>query len=143
MSDGFASIRAGLPPWGVKSAASGPHEWSPRVTSLNDLRVSADRTFVMNDRRFDLRAHREDPVSLRWTDHTGEILQGSAYLADISRSGASIRAQHPVKVGTILSLGYQDKEFAGKVTHCASGASGYVLGVEFDDGYRWSPRAAK
>jgi hypothetical protein len=94
----------------------------------------------MNDRRFDLRVHLEVPVSLSWTDPTGQTLQGPAHLTDVSRSGASVRAQQPVKVGSSLSFGYQDQAFAGKVTHCVSDPSGYLLGIEFDDGYRWSPR---
>jgi len=94
----------------------------------------------MNDRRFDVRVPVADTVLLSWTDQTGQKQQGPADLADISRSGASVRNQHPVKVGTILSLGYQDQELVGRVTHCMASASGYVLGIEFEDGYRWKPR---
>ncbi|HEV8414748.1 MAG TPA: PilZ domain-containing protein [Bryobacteraceae bacterium] len=94
----------------------------------------------MKDRRFGVRIPCEDPVSLSWMDHTGETLQDSAHLADISRSGASVRSRQPVKVGTTLSLRYQDQEFVSKVRHCVSVPSGYVLGIEFEDGYRWSPR---
>jgi|SRR5665213_948107 len=96
--------------------------------------------FGMNDRRFDVRVPVADTVSLSWTDHAGHKQHIPADLADISRSGASVRSQHPVKVGNTLSLGYQDQKFAGKVTHCVSGAAGYVLGIEFEDGYRWKPR---
>jgi hypothetical protein len=94
----------------------------------------------MNDRRFDLRMPVADKVILGWTDQTGEKQQGIAEMADISRSGASIRSQQSVKIGTKLSLGYQDQEFAGKVRSCVSGPTGYTLGIEFEDGYRWSPR---
>ena len=96
----------------------------------------------MKDRRFGVRIPCEDPVSLSWMDHTGETLQDSARLADISRSGASVRSRHALKVGTTLSLRYQDQEFVSKVRHCVTGPSGYVLGIEFEDGYRWSPRQA-
>ena len=95
----------------------------------------------MIDRRFDLRMPVADTVSLRWTDQTGQEQQGTADLADISRSGASVRTQHPVIVGTKLSLGYQEQEFAGKVRGCVSGPTGYILGIEFADGHRWKPRA--
>ena len=94
----------------------------------------------MNDRRFDVRVPVADTVSLSWTDHAGQKQHVPADLADISRSGASVRSQHPVKVGTTVSLGYQDQNFAGKVRSCVSGSAGYVLGIEFEDGYRWSPR---
>ena len=94
----------------------------------------------MNDRRFDLRVPVADTVLLSWTDHAGQKQDGHADMANISASGASVRAQHPVKVGTKLSLGYQDQEFAGKVRSCVSGPTGYVVGIEFEDGYRWKPR---
>ena len=96
----------------------------------------------MNDRRFDVRIPCEDSVRLSWMDHTGETLQDSAHLADISRSGASVRSRQPVKVGTTLSFRYQDQEFVSKVRHCVLAPSGYVLGIEFEEGYRWSPRQA-
>jgi hypothetical protein len=94
----------------------------------------------MNDRRFDLRMPVADTALLSWTDRTGQEQNGPADLANISPSGASVRTRRPMKVGTRLSLGYQDQEFAGKVTHCTSGGSGYLVGIEFVDGYRWKPR---
>ena len=94
----------------------------------------------MIDRRFDVRVPVADTVLLSWTDQTGQEQHIPADMADISRSGASIRAQHPVKIGTKLSLGYQDQELVGKVRSCVSGPTGYVLGIEFEDGYRWKPR---
>ena len=97
----------------------------------------------MNDRRFDLRVPVADTVMLSWTDQNGQKRDVPADLADISQSGASVRAQHPVKLGTKLTLGYQDQEFAGKVMRCAAGTSGYNLGIEFEAGFRWSPRRRK
>ena len=91
----------------------------------------------MNDRRFDIRVPVADTVSLSWTDQTGQKQHGPADLADISRSGARYASQHPVKVGTTVSLGYQDQKLAGKVRSCVSGPAGYLLGIEFEDGYRW------
>ena len=70
----------------------------------------------------------------------GEKQQGHADLADISRSGASVRAQHPLKIGSILTLGYQDQVLVGTVRSCVAGPTSYVLGIEFEDGYRWKPR---
>ena len=94
----------------------------------------------MNDRRFDVRVPVADTVLLSWTDPAGQKQDGPAEMGDISRSGASVRTQHPVKVGTRLSLGYQDQELLGKVRSCVSGPTGYLVGIEFDDGYRWKPR---
>ena len=94
----------------------------------------------MIDRRFDVRVPVADTVLLSWTDQTGQKQQGPADMADISRSGAQLRTQHPVKIGAILSFVYQDQEFIGKVRSCVSGPAGYVVGIEFEDGYRWKPR---
>ena len=94
----------------------------------------------MIDRRFDVRVPVADTVLLSWKDQTGQEQAGLAEMADISRSGASVRTQHPVKVGTILSVGYQDQELTGKVRSCVSGPTGYLLGIEFEDGVRWKPR---
>jgi len=95
---------------------------------------------MINDRRYDLRAPLADTASLSWTDNAGQEQRSPADLADISRSGASVRLKHPVKVGTKLSLDYQDQQFVGRVSYCKTDTSGFVLGIEFDDGYRWKPR---
>ena len=94
----------------------------------------------MNDRRFDVRVPVADTVLLSWNDQAGQKQDGPAEMADISRSGASVRTQHPVKVGTKISLGYQDQELIGKVRSCVSRPTGYLVGIEFEDGYRWKPR---
>ena len=94
----------------------------------------------MNDRRFDVRVPVADTVLLSWKDQPGQKQDGPADMADISRSGASVRTRHPMKIGTTLSVGYQDQELIGKVRSCISGPTGYVLGIEFEDGYRWKPR---
>lgn len=96
----------------------------------------------MNDRRFDLRVPVADTVLLSWTDQSGRKQDGPADLANISASGASVRTQRPVKVGTTITLVYQDHEFAGQVRNCKSESPGYLVGVEFADGYRWTPRAS-
>ena len=94
----------------------------------------------MIDRRFDVRVQVADTISLSWTDQAGEKQQGSADLSDISRSGAAVRAQHPVKIGSMVSISYQDQELVGTVRSCVAGPTTYVLGIEFEDGYRWKPR---
>jgi hypothetical protein len=81
-----------------------------------------------------------DTVNLSWTDHTGQGQHCPADLADISRSGAALRVEHPVKLGTLIAFEYHDQQFAGKVRSCTSKDSAYTLGIEFEDGYRWSPR---
>jgi len=40
----------------------------------------------------------------------------------------------------MLALDYQNQKLVGKVRHCKSAVSGFLLGIEFEDGYQWSPR---
>ncbi len=92
------------------------------------------------ERRFDIRLTREEPVNLCWEDQVGQTQQLAGLLLNISASGASVRAQRPVRVGTKLSLGYQNQELIGKVKHCAVRRPTYLLGIEFLAGHRWSSR---
>ena len=75
-----------------------------------------------------------------WEDQLGRKHQGAAQLANISPSGASVEVQSPVRIGTKLLLDYQNQELCGKVKYCVLQRSGYRLGIEFQDGNRWSPR---
>jgi hypothetical protein len=93
----------------------------------------------MGDRRSELRAFRLDPVDLCWQDRAGRTLCGGAHLTDISSSGASIRAQRPLEIGTMVSISYQNQTLIGEVKHCVLRRSGYFLGIEFQAEYRWSP----
>jgi hypothetical protein len=93
----------------------------------------------MGDRRYELRLLREDSVDLRWKDQFGKTQSAAAYLANISSSGASLQAQRPVRVGTVLSLDYQDQKLTGTVKHCVLRGTIYRLGVEFKAGGEWSP----
>jgi hypothetical protein len=94
----------------------------------------------MRDRRFEFRVDGEDQVAFRWEDHLGRKHEGTALLADISPSGASVQVDHAVRIGTKFFLGYQDQELSGKVSHCAQYGSGYRIGIRFQTGSAWSPR---
>jgi hypothetical protein len=95
----------------------------------------------MGDRRFAMRLPRADQVDLCWQDQAGQIQQTIAELADISRSGASVRSERPLRIGSALSLKYQDQDFPCTVRHCVRRGAGYLLGIEFTPGHRWAPRA--
>ncbi len=104
----------------------------------------------MRDRRFDLRVPRvdnprvDDPrvdnVDLRWKDQDGQMQHGVGQMAEISSSGASVRAQRPLRIGTALSLGYQSAEFPGTVRHCMKRGEFYYLGIEFQAAHIHSSR---
>jgi PilZ domain len=87
-----------------------------------------------------MRVPRAEPVELRWQDQAGQPQHGVAHLADISGSGASIRTPRPLRMGTALSLHYQNEEFPATVKHCVKRGAIYLLGIEFQAGHRWSLR---
>jgi ribosomal protein L15E len=93
----------------------------------------------MGDRRFAIRLPRADQVDLCWEDQAGQTQQSLAELADISRSGASVRSERPLRIGSALSLKYQNEDFPCTVKHCVRRGTGYLLGIEFQPGRRWSP----
>jgi hypothetical protein len=94
----------------------------------------------MNDRRFELRVRRADQTDILWEDQAGERHRDPAYLTDISASGAAVRAQSAVPFGTAVSIAYQNQTLTGKVRQCVRREAGYLLGIEFEPGHRWSLR---
>ena len=94
----------------------------------------------MSERRFDIRLVRAEPVDVVGTERAGQTNSWDARLVDISGSGARLRTQIPVQVGTTISFTYQDQELTGKVRHCVSRKPDYLLGIEFLPGCRWSQR---
>jgi PilZ domain len=92
----------------------------------------------MHNRRFEIRIPRADPVEIHWDDQLGKRRKDPAYLEDISTSGAAIRAQTPVPVGTRIAFYYQSRTLVGMVKHRARGESSYLHGIEFEPGYEWS-----
>jgi hypothetical protein len=95
----------------------------------------------MGDRRFADRVPRADSVDLRWQDQAGQPQHGVALLADISGSGARLQVPRPLRIGSTLSLSYQNQEFPATVKHCVKRGGIYILGIEFLDGHRWRLRA--
>jgi hypothetical protein len=87
-----------------------------------------------------MRILRADPVDLRWQDQAGEAQRGAAVLADISCTGASVRVERPLRIGSTLSITYHNEDLPGTVRHCVRQGTVYVLGIEFQRGFRWSPQ---
>jgi hypothetical protein len=92
----------------------------------------------MGERRFDIRLALAETVDVVGKEPDGQTHRWAAQLVNISVSGASLRAQRPVQVGTTISFAYQNQELTGKVRHCASRKPDYLLGIEFEPGSRWS-----
>ncbi len=54
-----------------------------------------------------------------------------------------MQTHRPVQIGTTISFAYQNEELTGKVKHCILQSRGYLLGIEFQAEYRWSPAQSR
>lgn len=95
----------------------------------------------MLDRRVETRLLCADLVDIEWKDPNGRSRRGVANLEDISLSGACLQVDRPVPLGTALHISYPNGELTGKVKYCVFREIGYFLGIEFNDGCRWSQRS--
>jgi hypothetical protein len=95
----------------------------------------------MLDRRVEPRMLCADLVDVDWKDQNGRTRHGVANLEDISLSGACLQVDRPIPLGTPIHISYPGGELSGKVKYCVFREIGYFLGVEFNDGCRWSQRS--
>jgi hypothetical protein len=94
----------------------------------------------MLDRRVEPRMLCADLVDVHWKDQAGRSRHSVANLEDISLSGACLQVDKPVPLGTPMRIGYPNGELTGKVKYCVFREIGYFLGIEFEQGQRWSQR---
>jgi hypothetical protein len=92
----------------------------------------------MQERRIDSRLLCAELVEVIWADQKGRQQRRIANLEDISACGACFQVEDPMPCGTSISLRYGDGQLSGTVRYCLYQGLGYFLGVEFDEGCRWS-----
>ncbi len=66
---------------------------------------------------------------------------GVGVLEDISRSGACIQMDLPIKRGTAIRFRHPQWKSEGVVRHCEYREIGYYVGMKFADGIEWTPQA--
>src|SRR5437867_3666386 len=98
-----------------------------------------DKRIVMVDRRVGLRMLCGDVVELEWKHNNGPTCRCIANLEDISHTGVGLQVETPVTLLTTVRLRHEQGELAGKVKYCFLRETSYYLGVEFEQGCRWSP----
>ncbi len=81
-----------------------------------------------------------DLVDLQWKDKSGRTRRSIANLEDISVSGACLQVERPIPLETVLRMNYPKGELVGRVKYCVFREIGYFLGIEFDEGVRWTER---
>lgn len=97
----------------------------------------------MQERRTDNRLLCADLVELVWKDASGRKRRRIANLEDISLSGVCLQVEKEIVPGTSLSIRYGDGELVGTVRHCRFRDIGYFLGVQLEEGCRWSTQHFK
>lgn len=95
---------------------------------------------MLDERRIEPRMLCADLVDVQWKDQNGRTRRGVANLEDISLSGACLQVDKPVPQGTTIRMSYPNGELMGIVKYCVFREIGYFLGVEFEEGSRWSQR---
>jgi hypothetical protein len=84
-----------------------------------------------------------DLVQVKWTS-SGGLKHGEwAILEDISSSGACLEIEQPVPQDTVVTLEFTADKCQARVVYCNLENSKYLLGVQFEQGYRWSRRKFK
>jgi hypothetical protein len=99
----------------------------------------------MRDRRYDLRRKANESVEIHWPEPGGPEIAATGVLKDISRTGARIQMERPIRVQTAIRMAFRDLSLNARVTSCVRVQSTYLLGVEFDtefQGLSKSPNAS-
>lgn len=71
-------------------------------------------------------------AEISWEDSTGTPFHAPATLEDISVSGAGIRVQTPVTVGSKVTVKWKREQFSAIARNCRSDGREFLLGVRRD-----------
>lgn len=93
-----------------------------------------------DERRIDNRLLCAELVEVLWEDESGRKRSRVANLEDISLSGICLQTENEIPPGTRLRMQYGDGELVGVVRYCAFRGFGFFLGVQLEDGSRWSSK---
>jgi hypothetical protein len=92
------------------------------------------------ERRTDNRLLCAELVEAIWTDHRGAQRRRVANLEDISLSGVCLQVESAVLPGTRVAVNYGDGRLVGTVRYCMFRDGGHFLGIQLEDGCRWSTK---
>jgi len=97
----------------------------------------------MNERRTDNRLLCAELVEATWQDDAGRRCRRVANLEDISLSGICLQVEREIPAGTSIAMSYGDGKLVGTVRYCVYRDIGYFLGIELEEGCRWSTQHYK
>jgi hypothetical protein len=91
-----------------------------------------------DERRFENRLLCAELVEVHWEEESGRRRSRVANLEDISLSGICLQMENEIRSGTRIRMQYGDGELVGVVRYCAFRGFGFFLGIELEEGSRWS-----
>lgn len=84
-----------------------------------------------------------DLVKISWENESGSVLTEWAIIHDISSSGASLGIEVQIPHGISVTLEFGMERCRARVKYCYYDRMNYLVGIQFEDGYRWSRRRWK
>ena len=78
-----------------------------------------------------------------WEDDSGRKRKRIANLEDISLSGMCLQVETAIAPGTSMTMSYGDGKMIGIVRYCMSREGSYFLGIQWENGCRWSTQHFK
>jgi hypothetical protein len=84
-----------------------------------------------------------DLVKVQWKPEFGPTCSEWAILEDISATGACLESEQPISPETLVYLEFTGDHCQARVKYCKFDRINYLLGVQFEHGYRWSRRKFK
>lgn len=94
----------------------------------------------IQERRTNSRLLCAELVEAIWIDQKGVKRRRIANLEDISLSGVCLQLESAVSPGTEMSVNYGDGKLVGTVRYCTLRDGGHFLGVQLEDGCKWSTK---
>jgi hypothetical protein len=84
-----------------------------------------------------------DLVKVQWSPKSGSVCSEWAILEDISPSGVCLEIDQPIAPDTLVSLKFATDHCQARVKYCKFDQINYLVGLQFEQGYRWSRRKFK
>jgi hypothetical protein len=92
----------------------------------------------MKEKRRDKRLLCAELVQVKFRAESGRQQHRVANLEDISTTGLCLQSETRIPDDTKVIVNYGGGEFAGTVRYCVFREIGFLIGIEFDPGCRWS-----
>jgi hypothetical protein len=91
----------------------------------------------LGDRREHARHLCSDFVQLAWRDRHDRAISHLVVLEDIGVDGMCVHSELPAPLGQSVNLHRKDWSVRAWVRYCKLSGCGYLIGLEFRDGYTW------